>query len=314
MRTGRHTYSGSAALLILLVLLVAPRTAVAAVAPHGSLHTTQTLALQRVVRSESSYSWPVKPFDRQHPVRAFFNDPRIGDGGSHAFHFGIDVAAPDGTPVYAVAPGTVYFDSGRAIAVVAPDRSHTFGYWHIRPGVRSHQFVQRHQLLGWIDAGWGHVHFAETRSGHYVNPLRPGALTPYVDRRAPSIVGIEVAQVAGGAVAITTEAYDTTWPRVPGAWAGEPVTPVLIQLRLLHNGHAGPWHDVVDFRTTMLDAKTFGTVYTAATRQNHKAEPGRFCFCLAHTWHPASGRYRIEVRAWDTGGNRADAWIEVTVT
>ena len=45
-----------------------------------------------------SYGWPVKPFDVQHPVRGFFCDPRIGAKGSKAFHFGIDVSAPDGTP------------------------------------------------------------------------------------------------------------------------------------------------------------------------------------------------------------------------
>src|SRR5580765_2425787 len=49
-----------------------------------------------------AYNWPVKPFGRQHPVRGFLNDPRIGGHGSRAFHFGIDVAAADGTPVYAV--------------------------------------------------------------------------------------------------------------------------------------------------------------------------------------------------------------------
>ena len=48
------------------------------------------------------YPWPLEPFDRQHPVRGFLNDPRIADA-SHAFHFGIDISAPDGTAVYAVA-------------------------------------------------------------------------------------------------------------------------------------------------------------------------------------------------------------------
>jgi murein DD-endopeptidase MepM/ murein hydrolase activator NlpD len=46
----------------------------------------------------------VKPFDKQHPVRGFLNDPRI-QGQSAPFHFGIDVSAPDGTAVYAVEPG-----------------------------------------------------------------------------------------------------------------------------------------------------------------------------------------------------------------
>ena len=51
-----------------------------------------------------AYGWPVKPFHRQHPVRGFFGDPRIGmtpKGMLSSFHFGIDVSCPNGTPVYA---------------------------------------------------------------------------------------------------------------------------------------------------------------------------------------------------------------------
>ncbi|MGZ6266594.1 MAG: hypothetical protein ACXWN4_06790, partial [Candidatus Limnocylindrales bacterium] len=62
----------------------------------GQLHVVSTTISKQ--KRTWSYDWPVKPFDRQHPVRAFLNDPRIGKHGSRAFHFGIDVAAPDGTP------------------------------------------------------------------------------------------------------------------------------------------------------------------------------------------------------------------------
>jgi len=51
------------------------------------------------------YGWPVEPFDRQHPVRGYFSDPRDGEKRS-TFHFGIDVAVPDGTPVFSVEAGT----------------------------------------------------------------------------------------------------------------------------------------------------------------------------------------------------------------
>ena len=57
-----------------------------------------------------SYGWPLKPFDRQHPVRGFFGDPRIGEAAdghieSKTFHFGIDISAPDGTAVFAIGVG-----------------------------------------------------------------------------------------------------------------------------------------------------------------------------------------------------------------
>src|SRR5262249_60138550 len=125
-----------------------------------------------------SLPWPPEPFDKPHPVRAYFNDPRIS-GRSRAFHFGIDISAPNGTPVFAVGAGTVHLEDPRAISVAADDRE--FGYWHVIPAVEHRQEVARHQLLGHVDAPWLHVHFAERQAGEYRNPLRRGALTPWHD-------------------------------------------------------------------------------------------------------------------------------------
>jgi Peptidase family M23 len=284
--------------------------------------TTHQLTVDRAraprVARAAGYDWPLRPFDRQHPIRAFFNDPRIGDHGGEAFHFGIDIAAPDGTAVYAVEAGKVFFDNPRAIAVEAGDRSHEFGYWHIVPIVKSHQLVRRHQLIGYIDRGWGHVHFAERRNGKYLNPLRPGALGPYVDRTPPSIDEVSVVRSDGGSVDLVASAYDMPDPQVPGAWAGEPVTPALLQWRLERDGaHPGEWRTAVDFRGVMLPASTFQRVYAPATRQNHKGEPGLFCFYLTHGWNTAglaAGSYRLQVSAVDTQGNRVLAEARLTVS
>jgi hypothetical protein len=281
------------------------------------LSQIQTLSAGRTrTRSTFSYSWPIKPFDRQHPVRGFFDDPRGGEGNMWSFHFGIDIAAPDGTPVYAVEAGKVFFDFPHALAVVAPD-GRTFGYWHIIPQVRSHQFVRRHQRLGYIADGWGHVHFAEHRNGQYVNPLRPGALSPYADHTAPTISEIGLAQSVRGS-SLVASAYDTTAPRVPGPWANEPVTPALLRWRLMI-GHQTVirWRTAADFRSAMLPASRFASVYAPGTRQNHQGKPGLYCFSLASNLKPSTlrpGSYRVEVVATDTRGNRARATVRLTTS
>ena len=94
------------------------------------------------------YGWPVEPFDRQHPVRGYFSDPRDGEKRS-TFHFGIDVAVPDGTPVFSVEAGTVDMGEGAEnVAVVSTGGSRTFGYWHVIPVVKHKQQVAKHELLG----------------------------------------------------------------------------------------------------------------------------------------------------------------------
>ena len=135
----------------------------------------------------SVYPWPLKPFDRSHPVRGYFNDPRIS-GTSRAFHFGIDISAPNGTPVYAVRRGVVHLEGRRSLSVADGDLH--FGYWHVIPAVAHHERVAQHQLLGHVEAPWLHVHFAERRAGLYRDPLRPGALAPWRDATAPQVTRI----------------------------------------------------------------------------------------------------------------------------
>ena len=227
-------------------------------------------------------------------MRGFFNDPRV-QGASHAFHFGIDVSAPDGTPVYAVTPGKVFIeDHGHAVAVQAPD-GRAFGYWHVKPAVAHHQQVRLHQLLGHIEAGWGHVHFAESIKGRYLDPIRPGALHPFTDVGHPTIAQIMFRRGKTelkpdrikGRVQICCVAYDTTPIHVPKPWSHMPVAPARLRYRVMCAGRCvQPLKPGVDLRV-FRKPDVFHAVYAPDTRQNHPNKPGRY------TLHP---RPRVEHR------------------
>jgi hypothetical protein len=269
-----------------------------------------------------AYPWPLEPFDRAHPVRGYFNDPRIS-GSSRAFHFGIDIAAPNGTPVFAVAGGTVHLENPRAVSVAAAGVE--FGYWHIVPAVTHLQRVSRHQLLGHIAAPWLHVHFAERRGGLYRNPLRSAGLEPWKDTSRPKVTAIRFLRngrelapaMVRGAVDVVAEAHDMPPLPVPSPWAGLPVTPARIRWRVLRSGNVvRRWHTPVDFSRTMIPKERFRSVYAPGTRQNHAGSPGLYRFFLAHTWSTGllpDGPYRLEVEASDLGGNAGFRSLAFTV-
>ena len=269
------------------------------------------------------YPWPLEPFDRQHPVRGFFNDPRIA-GASHAFHFGIDISATDGTAVHAVAAGTVFVeDHGHAVSVRSPG-GRTFGYWHVKPAVAHHQQVGRHQLLGHIEAPWGHVHFAESMHKRYLDPIRPGALRPFVDVGHPTVARIMFRRgttdvqpgAVNGRVQICCVAYDTTPITVPAPWHHMPVAPARVRYRIFCRGECivplRPGIDLRVFRTP----SAFHVIYGPDTRQNHPNRPGHYSFILAHDWNTATladDRYLLEVEAADIHGNRAVSSLPFTI-
>jgi murein DD-endopeptidase MepM/ murein hydrolase activator NlpD len=272
----------------------------------------------------TAYGWPVRPFNRAHPVRGYFNDPRIS-GTSRAFHFGIDISARDGTAVFAVEGGTVHRERGRSLAVVSPGGARTFGYWHLVPAVKHRQQVRRHQLLGHIEAGWGHVHFAESSRRQYRNPLRPGGLGPWTDPTSPRIAGIAFSRdgkalsplSVNGTVDVIVDAFDKPPLRVPPPWDDMPVTPAILRWRVLRGRKVvRPWHAPIDFRKVLLPASLFQVVYAPGTRQNKPNKPGRYLFFVAHSWNTRrlpNGLYRLEVSAADVNGNRAVAALPFTI-
>src|SRR5262249_38329208 len=139
----------------------------------------------------SGYNWPVKPFDRPHPVRANFGDPRttfdgaptprglMTSGGVFAFHFGIDLSVPAGKAVYPGRSGVVSLHNARTVTVESGD-GFAAQYWHIVPAVRPGRRATAYEtVLGYVMKSYGHVHFTELDHGRAVNPLAPGHIAPY---------------------------------------------------------------------------------------------------------------------------------------
>ena len=200
-----------------------------------------------------AYNWPIKPFKRQHPIRANFGDPRtaflnelddhgMNGPGAFNFHNGIDIPAKGGQPVYPVASGAVHIQSGETVVVRASDRT-IFQYVHVTPVVSEGQFaVAQQTILGYVQpwAGSRPLPASSTtersrirwkrdtsrRTGTGPKPRVGPIAVPDLRGREVSALGV------GGRVLLTAEAYDTSSIPAPGAWRGLPVVPAVVSWRL----------------------------------------------------------------------------------
>ena len=265
----------------------------------------------------SAYGWPVEPFDRQHPVRGFFGDPRIGDADhSTSFHFGVDVVAANGTPVYATLSGRASIHPlHRDTVEVSDGRGHVYSYWHVVPSIRTgNRVVAYRTVIGRVEAPWAHVHFSEAWNGRYVNPLRRNAMSPYRDDTRPEARSVIAegrgtpfrAHRAAGTVDLVAEIYDSMPMAAPSPWAGKPVMPAVVRWRILRGDRtATRWVTALDL-TFGLPVAAYDRVYARWTRQNKPWRPGRYRVFLVRgldTRRFADGDYTVEVVVTDTRGN-----------
>ena len=291
-------------------------------------------SLCEVRRGPLSYSWPVKPFRSEHPIRAFFGDPRTvfrnaanGDLGIFSFHNGVDIAAPDGTPVYPVLSGLVVKAAPDEIVVASPTLQRRFQYWHLVRAVRLGRRVQAYKtVLGTVQPGRGHVHLTEIDNGVVVNPLEPGHLMPYRKATTPTVMAVYVRTVRGRAldprqvsntITIAADAYDTPPLPLPSPWAGVSLTPTILRWRLIdvHGRDVLPVQTPVDFSVTIPPRTEFDSVYDTGTYQNFPAVGNRYFFgargeyvfnlttSTLNTRALAPGAYTLTVSALDTCGN-----------
>src|SRR6476469_3815537 len=285
--------------------------------------------------SASAYPWPFKPFNKQHPIRGFFGDPRTVfengvlaggfDGpGFFSFHQGVDISAPDGTPIYPVVSGVAHY-LGAATLNVNAGNDVIFQYFHVVPIVgEGVQVIAKKTILGYVQPPFQHVHLTEINGTHSVNPLQKGHLTPYVDRTKPTIRDVSFRNQTGtlqtplglcGRVELAVDAFDTPPMPVPGKFRGLPVAPALVRWNIARLNGIGvvPWRTAADFRTIVPSNAHFTDTYAKGTYENaprfgnqqYTSMPGKYLFLLAgnfDTTSLANGAYRLTTRVSDERG------------
>ncbi len=290
----------------------------------------------------SSYGWPVKPFDRQHPVRGSFGDPRSIFRGAPtmrglmtsrcacSYHQGIDISAPDGTAVYPVRAGVVRIVTPDWVEVDS-DGGSAFQYWHIASRVHEGDRVQVGEtVLGHILRGAQHVHLTELQDSKPVNPLAPGHIGPYADSTTPRVSGITfrssdtgpelLPEFLHGRIEMVASAADTPAISVPEMWSGLPVTPAKLTYRVTTFPDAQaaiPETVAMDVTHRLPSTSDMWHTYARGTHMNmvkmgtHRYwyQPGAYLFKLTpgsfDTHRLKDGVYRLTVTAWDAAGNHS---------
>src|SRR3984893_1907411 len=307
----------------------------------GFVAMVSTLALASA-GAALSYSWPLRPFNKQHPIRGYFGDPRTVfengvlaggfDGpGLFSFHQGVDISAPNGTPVYPVVSGIAHYLGAATLNIDAgmyQGDERIFQYFHIVAIVgEGQQVIAKQTVLGYVEAPFGHGDLTEVNGTQAVNPLQRGHLAPYVDHTRPTIRDVLIRNQTGlvqtplglcGRVEIAVDTFDTPPIRVPGSFGGLPVAPALVRWSITRlNGTAPvPWRTAADFRSTLPANSHFFDVYAKGTYENaprfgaqqYRSMPGRYLFLLAGNFDTTSlsnGAFPRAIYACDERGNRA---------
>ena len=249
--------------------------------------------------------WPLRPFHRQHPLRAGLNERRPAN-----MHEGIDIQAQDGTRVYAIQSGTA-----RVLKAGTVDERVEVGnylYWHVHHRVRNGQFVTAYAtVVGTIINGAGHLHLSELSGERFLNPLRPGGrvLAPWSDTQAP-VIGAP-AQEGGGRVNV--EVFDPQSFRAQIKYR----TPVLAPAALAYRAWDAGGHDVTGLRFALRGSQHLPDAARWVVYAGDAYEPGWTCFdtrlaCVPRWDYRLAGGLapalpptarRLSIYAWDWAGN-----------
>lgn len=157
------------------------------------------------------YPWPFAPMDQPKRLLSSYHNPLRVDLDSAYFHGGIDIHAPPGSQILAVARGRVrvYSDGGMANVVLTEEDGSVWEYRHVVMGsvpdqihdaAVSSSWVEVGEVLGdsvrWGTTGYDHLHLNRRGAdGSILNPL--DYLVPVNDEVSPVIEGILVLPEGG---------------------------------------------------------------------------------------------------------------------
>lgn len=173
---------------IVTALIVCALTSLFWIVAYGNIHeAAPAMARESPPTPKQAAELVVAPSGLAIPVAGVEADQLVDTytqarAGGARIHDAIDIMAPEGTPVYAAAPGTVeklYFSNGGGgitIYIRSDDRRWIYYYAHLHhyaPGLAEAQRVKQGTLIGYVghtgnaSAEGPHLHFA-------INRMEPG--------------------------------------------------------------------------------------------------------------------------------------------
>jgi hypothetical protein len=264
--------------------------------------------------------WPIRPFHRQHAIRAGINELRPAN-----FHVAVDIQAKNFQPVYALQSGYAsirYPGTGDVNVDVG-----NFYYWHIKPAVSDGQYVTAYRtVIGHVLYGFYHLALSEGSTSDYLNPLRPGgSLLPYTDSEPP-VLGIPHIFADGRVI---EGSFD---PQSFVATGFHYETPVLAPAALAWRLYDSHNRALTGLEWALRGSQNPPPSLRPVVFAPGATAPGFGCFFTRHRCIPnwrywlagglterlplgslPRGRYRLTVYAWDWTGNTSalDHWFSV---
>ena len=127
--------------------------------------------------ASSGETWMVPCSYRQ--FSSPFGERESPTAGASSNHQGVDLAGPEGTPIYATKSGVVTVNSSSRAAgnyiTIRHDNTYSSIYMHLsRSAVKKGQTVKQGELIGYMGSTGivtgSHLHFGIIKNGSYVNP------------------------------------------------------------------------------------------------------------------------------------------------